>query len=127
MRVGNAIVGKMTEISRAGKQDAVLAAKKEAEQLYLRHRGVFARANAVLEQHGMQRVSCKGITFSGQAFSLNNALSNDDWVLEFDALVDKVRDFLDKSTEAADQLINNLERIQDEKADPALEIAPATS
>ncbi|MDL2216204.1 hypothetical protein LJB81_00555 [Desulfovibrio sp. OttesenSCG-928-M14] len=114
MRTWNKLGCKLTEGSRACKRDSMLDIKKEAEQLYAQHRDVFSTANALLEQHGMQKISCKEVTFDGQDFSLNNELSNDDWILEFGELSEKIQDFLNKSAAIAEQLISRLEQIQGE-------------
>lgn len=113
-RIGNMVGGTMTVVSRQWKRDALLDLKKEAEQLYTQYSGVFAKANTLLEQFGMGQISCKGIVFGKRDFSLNNELSNDDWILEFDALADTIRNFLNMSTTVAEQLIASLEKNQDE-------------
>ena len=92
--------------------NSLLDLKKEAEQLYAEHRAVFASANALLKQHVAQQVSYKELVFSDKDFSLNNALTNDDWILEFEDLADKIRDALNKSADVAEQLVNGLERFQ---------------
>lgn len=112
-RFGNMVGGKMTVTSRAWKHDALFDLKKEAEHLYTQHRDLFSRANELLEQHGMGRIKCKEITFAQQDFSLNNELSNEDWILKLDALADDIRNFLETSTVVAEQLISNLEGIQE--------------
>ena len=116
-RAGNKISGSMTVILRKWKVDVLLGIKNEAEQLYAENRAVFARANALLKQHGAQQVSYKEMVFSDKNFSLNNALTNDDWILEFEDLAEKIRDALNKSAAVAEQLVNGLERFQGTAAD----------
>ena len=112
IRAGNKIGGSMTVVMRKWKMNSLLDLKKEAEQLYAEHRAVFASANALLKQHVAQQVSYKELVFSDKDFSLNNALTNDDWILEFEDLADKIRDALNKSADVAEQLVNGLERFQ---------------
>lgn len=112
-RLGNMVGGKLTVTSRAWKRDALLDLKKEAEYLYTQHHDLFSRANELLERHGMGRINCREISFDQKDFSLNNELSNEDWILELDALADGIRNFLEASTVVAEQLISNLEGIQE--------------
>ncbi len=111
-RLGNMLGGKMTVASRGWKHNALRDLKKEAEHLYTQHHGLFARANELLERYGMGRISCREVSFDQKNFSLNNELSNEDWILELNALADGIRNFLEASTVVAEQLISNLEGIQ---------------
>jgi hypothetical protein len=119
-RVGNRIGGKMTETSRSWKLDALLDLKKEAEKLFREHSSVFKQANILLKASGMETVSFKGVSFKEQDFTLNNDLSNDDWILDFDALADKVRDFLNTSSALVERLINGVERLQENAEVPSV-------
>ena len=66
----------------------------------------------MLELHGMRKVCCKGISFKGQSFSLDNSLSNDDWLHAFNELTEKVQGFLNTSCDVSERLVAGLEHLQ---------------
>lgn len=109
-KVAKALDDGVTGISRRLKEDDLLTLKKDCQRLYGRYRGVFQRANAILREHGKSSVSLKPITFTGQDFSINNSLDNENWWEDFDALVTKISDFVETSRAIAQQLTEMLEQ-----------------
>jgi hypothetical protein len=114
-KVGNKIGGSLTITCRAGKLSSLRDLKKEAERLYQGHRNLFVRANTILERNGEETVSLKFPSLQNQDLTLNNSLSNDDWILDFDDLCGKVRDFINKTIEIAEKLIGKLEALSESK------------
>ena len=94
---------------RGWRESEMRQLKKEAKELYGRYRGVFERANHLAVQKGASPVDLSGITFSGNSPTIDNSLENDNWDREFGELADTLRDFIEKSCNAAEQLIDILE------------------
>ena len=109
-KTANVIGDSMTGVCRGWRRDALLALKDDCQKLYGRYRGVFRRANAILRERGETPINLNAITFKGQDFSINKSLENEDWHLDFEALADRIRDFLDTSCAIAEQLVGILER-----------------
>ena len=102
----------MNRVCRGLRESHLRDLKDESRRLYHRYRGVFQRANAILQERWETPVSLKGITFEGQKFAIDNSLENEDWCWDFDELADQIRAFIDTSCEIADQLD---ERLKQEK------------
>lgn len=103
------IFGGLTSIGRTLKEKQVLDLKEDVQKLYKRYLGVFIRANEILQERGQMPLDLKELSFKGIDFKINNSLSNDDWILDFSDLAEKVNTFVERSGAIADQLINMLE------------------
>ena len=89
--------------------------RKNLVQLYLSYHPVFLRANALLLENGGQAVNLKGLTLKGVTLQVNHALSNEDWGLDFGRQADKLRDFIDKTVDAAAALKGQLNLLKDQQ------------
>ena len=103
----------LTKAGRSLRCSQLKDLKAEASSLYGTYRGVFRQANALLRECGGETIDLRSIRFASSEVSVNNALDNDDWCLEFGAAVDNIRNFLDTSSAIAEQLITLLEGIDD--------------
>lgn len=83
---------------------------EEAKKLYIRYKGCFERANALIAAQGERQVDLSGIKFPAQKFSLDNSVQNDNWGFDLDELADIVRNYLDHSADIAEKLVQLLEK-----------------
>lgn len=112
-------------VTRAGRRSAFASlkgVKADMEKLFARYRPVFVRANRLLAARGVMGVRLGGFTLSRQPLIINNDLSNDDWLEDFDALCDRLRDFVTATGEACERLITLLEG-EDPDARTMIEVA----
>lgn len=81
---------------------------EDAHKLYGRYKGVFKRANAILQERGNTPVDLSPISKSQKTPAVNNSLENDDWSLELEACADAIRDFIETSCAKAEELMEHL-------------------
>ena len=99
-------------VTRAGRNIAFTSlkgVKADMEKLFARYRPVFVRANRLLAAQGVMGVRLGAFTLSQQPFTVNNEISNDNWLEDFAALCDRLRDFVTATGEACERLITLLE------------------
>lgn len=107
-KAGAAIGSVANKWLRAWRESQLKDAKGEARKLYGRYAGVFKRANCLAAEKGAKPVDLSACKF-GAAPTINNSLENDDWDTEFQKFADTITEFIDKTCEAADELIRILE------------------
>lgn len=110
-KMSNAVEDGLTRVGRTLRCSQLNDLKTEASRLYGTYRGVFRRANVLLRERGGETIDLRPIRFESGEISVNNALDNDKWCLDFGAAVDTIRNVLDKSSAIAGQLIGLLEEM----------------
>ena len=101
----NTVYDGLTRTGRSMRCSQLGSLKNEAVNLYRRYCGVFKQANALLCERGMSPVDLRPLRAGVRKVSINNAIDNDDWYLDFDAAADNIRTFLENSSAIAEQLI----------------------
>lgn len=104
-KIANTVCNGLTRTCRGIRCGELNALKEEAAKLYGRYKGIFRRANALLRERGRSPLDLRPLRFSVEKITVNNALENDDWCLDFDEAVDVIRDFLQKSSDMAEEFI----------------------
>jgi len=99
-------------VGRKGKEMDLRDFRQRVEGLYQRYRPVFVRANRLLAAQGIVGVPLKEFTLENEDFTLNNAMSNEQWSDDALALNDKLNGFISRTTEAANTLIRKLEALE---------------
>lgn len=99
---------------RSWRESEMRQLKKEAKELYGRYRGVFERANQLATQKGATPIDLNAIIFSESSPKIDSSLENDNWDREFQELADTIREFIEKSCDAAERLIDILEGVNHE-------------
>lgn len=104
-KAANTVYDGLARTGRSMRCNQLGSLKDEAVNLYRRYRGVFKQANALLCERGMSPVDLRPLRAGVRKVSINNAIDNDDWYLDFDAAADNIRTFLENSSAIAEQLI----------------------
>lgn len=113
-RLGNRIYDTMLPVSRAMLLSQLKNVNCDCHDLLKKYAGVFKRANAILETNGKQSIFIKKRHVDNSTLVLNNGLGNEDWSDDFGAQVDRVRDFIEASYNAANAMIDALDTIDSE-------------
>ena len=116
-KIGNRLYDVMTPVSRAGLVSQLKDINNDCLKLLGKFAGAFKKANAILEKNGQTPVLIQKKHVDSSGILVNNAMSNEDWDSDFEAQVDKVRDFIEASYNAADKLIEALRPLQDASDD----------
>ena len=104
-KAANTVYDGLARTGRSMRCNQLGRLKDEAVNLYRRYHGVFKQANALLCERGMSPVDLRPLRAGVRKVSINNAIDNDDWYLDFDAAADNIRTFLEKSSAIAEQPI----------------------
>lgn len=121
-KVGASLGGRATLWLRGWRESQLNDLARELEQLFDRYRGVFERANELVPRADAEPVDLRALKLSGTDVVINRSLDNDDWDLELAQLAAPIEDFIQKSCDAAERLIDALET----SPRPALESASGT-
>lgn len=113
-RVGNRIYDTMLPVSRAMLLGQLKNVNCDCHDLLKKYAGVFKKANAILENNGKQPIFIQKRHVDNSTLVLNNGLGNEDWSDDFGAHVDRVRDFIEASYNAANAMIDALGTIDSE-------------
>ncbi len=108
-RTLNRIGGGMNSFGRKNGNSRLCKLKEEAITLYGRYKGVFLRANELAKTMGRTPLQLDVIKFDDVTHELDNSVTNENWDEDFEALADSIRNFLDRSCDVANQLIDMLE------------------
>ena len=96
---------------RKWRESQLRSLKEEVFALYGRYRGVFRRANGILAAKEMEGEDLSAIVYSKNPSRIDSSLENDKWDLEFQALADSIREFIENSCQIAGRLIDKLEEL----------------
>lgn len=116
-KIGNKIYDRMLPVSRAMVLSQLKDINSDCQKLLKKYAGVFKNANETLESHGMKVVLIRKRHVDNSALILDNKLTNENWSSEFEAHLDKVRDFIEESYDAAHTLIDALDSIEGNSSD----------
>ena len=86
----------------------------QAEALFLEHRGRFSEANNLLVKCGMQAVKPLDVARDMPNISIDavdDSVFNYDWITDLQNVQDNIQEFITKSQNATDKLLNQLDRI----------------
>lgn len=108
-KAANLLRGVANRYCRSWRESEMRQLKKEAKALYGRYRGVFEQANRLAAQKGATPIDLSAIAFAGSSPTVDSSLENDNWDREFQELADTIREFIEKSCDAVERLIDILE------------------
>lgn len=110
-RAGDLIGCGLTAVQRRLAASRLKDARDDAWKLYMSHRGLFARGNDLLREADLPMVTHARCRLKELSFDMDHSLNNDDWSLC--GAADPLQDFLTGSGDAANRLIESLEKLQD--------------
>lgn len=119
-KAANLLGGGANRYCRSWRESELRDVQNQAKKLYDRYKGVFERANALVLENGGTAIDLNNLTFSGKDIQIDNSLDNDDWGLEFQSLADIIREFIENSCNAAEQLIDLLKPENKTETKPAI-------
>ncbi len=106
--------GRMEDfMARTGRACAVSQLKdlgRQMEELFAHWRPVFGRANRILASSGVRGVPLKGLTLKGESLDIDNSLANDNWILDFGEMEERIAGFAGRLGKASDRLASLLEQ-----------------
>ena len=112
--------GRMEDfMARTGRACAVSQLKdlgRQMEELFAHWRPVFVRANRILATRGVRGVPLKGFTLQDVSPNIDSNLANEDWILDFSGLAERIAGFAGRLGDASDRLAGLLEQEADSPA-----------
>ena len=112
--------GRMEDfMARTGRACAVSQLKdlgRQMEELFAHWRPVFVRANRILAARGVRGVPLKGFTLQDVSPDIDCSLANEDWILDFSGLAERIAGFAGRLGDASDRLASLLEQEADSPA-----------
>ena len=112
--------GRMEDfMARTGRACAVSQLKdlgRQMEELFAHWRPVFVRANRILAARGVRGVPLKGFTLQDVSPDIDCSLANEDWILDFSGLAERIAGFAGRLGDASDRLAGLLEQGADSPA-----------
>ena len=109
-KLGRPLIEKM----RRDKLKELIDLNTQAEVLFLEHCDLFSKANALLVTCGMQAVKPLDIAQDMPNISIDavdDSVFNYDWIAELENVHSKIDQFITKSLNVTDKLLNQLDRI----------------
>lgn len=116
-KAANFLGGGATRACRGWRENELRNLKVELKNLYGRFRGVFRRANQLIADKNGSQADLKALGCMDSDPMIDNSLDNDNWDTEFMAFADSIRGYIERTCEAAEKLISQL----DERASAANE------
>lgn len=85
--------------------------KKEYLDFFNKNYNLFERVNEFLKTKGENTIDINSFDYDLK-LSIDNAVENDEWILDFSELCDKLRHFMQSTIDIVDHLYKNVETIK---------------